>query len=200
MKKANSIWLSLSGAMVGFALALVPQSGAIAQEIQFQPTEDSPILAYNPAGPADLKQYDFLSGDWDVVVTMPQKDKAPFVYKAKWHNHWIANGYVMMQEWRGPYATGMEFRSFNTATKKWDGHNIYLPQPGTWYENQAEMVGDDMVVTGTKMTPKGQAYISREIYHAIMADSFSIRSEVSLDDGATWQPGHFSVAATRAEN
>ena len=33
----------------------------------------------------------------------------------------------MMQEWRGPYATGTELRSYNVETKKWDGRNIYVP-------------------------------------------------------------------------
>lgn len=170
---------------------------AWAQPILFQPREDSPILARNPAGPPELAQYDFLAGDWNVTVTMPRAGGQPMVFQAKWHNHWIANGYVMMQEWRGPYATGIELRSFNPVTNKWDGHNLYVAKPGTWYETQAELVGRDMVVTRHTRTPDGVPSINREIYHHIDADRFEIRTEVSLDGGASWKPGGYNLVATR---
>lgn len=88
------------------------------QQILFQPVEDSPILAHNSAGPVELAQFDFLAGDWDVTVTMPRTGTSPLVHPARWHNHWIANGFVMLQEWRGPYATGIELRSYNPGTRK----------------------------------------------------------------------------------
>lgn len=168
-----------------------------AQEIQFQPTQDSPIGSHNESGPDELAQYAFLAGDWDVVVTMPQPNKDPFVYQAKWHNHWVVNGYVMMQEWRGPYSTGTEIRSFNPTTKKWDGRNLYVPSPGTWYENEAEMVGDEMIVTTQRKDEQGNPVLNREVYHEIQKDSFRIRTEVSSDNGATWQAGRYSLKATR---
>ena len=178
------------------ALAFCGQAG-VAQTIQYQPAKDSPILAHNPAGPAELAQYDFLAGDWDVTVTMPRPGSQPLVYRARWHNHWIANGYVMMQEWRGPFATGTELRSFNPVTHKWDGHNIYVPDPGTWYDNEAELVGSEMVVTRHTKAPDGTPLINREVYHATHDDRFEIRSEVSLDKGVTWKPGRYSLVATR---
>ncbi len=177
--------------------AALGSHAAAAQPILYQPATDSPILARNPAGPAELAQYDFLAGDWDVTVTMPRAGSQPLIYKARWHNHWIANGYVMMQEWRGPYATGTELRSFNAVTHKWDGHNLYVPRPGTWYETEAEMVGRNMVVTRHTKTPDGTPSINREVYHAIEADRFEIRTEVSLDAGLTWNPGGYSLVATR---
>ncbi len=154
-------------------------------------------LRATPPDHAELAQFDFLAGDWDVTVTMPRAGSQPLVYHAKWHNHWIANGYVMMQEWRGPYATGTELRSFNPVTHKWDGHNLYVPEPGTWYENEAELVGGDMVVTRHTKTPDGTPLINREVYHAISADRFEIRTEASLDEGVSWRPGRYSLVATR---
>lgn len=169
---------------------------AVAQSVR-QAAADSPILARNPAGPAELAQYEFLAGDWDVTVTIPQAGGLPLVYQAKWHNHWVANGYVMMQEWREPDATGIELRSFNPLTRKWDGRNLYVPTPGTWYENEAELVGGTMVVTGRSKAPDGTPMINREIYHAIETDRFEIRTEVSVDGGASWKPGRYSLVATR---
>lgn len=168
------------------------------QQIQFQPAEDSPILAHNPAGPAELAQFDFVAGDWDVTVTMLRAGNPPLVYQARWHNHWIANGYVMMQEWRGPFATGVELRSYNPGTRRWDGRNLYVPDPGTWYTNEAEQVGSDMIVTSHQTSPDGAPLVNREIYHATGPDRFQIRTEVSRDAGVSWTPGPYSIVATRA--
>lgn len=168
-----------------------------AQAAPSTPLADSPILARNPAGPAELAQYEFLAGDWDVTVTLRREGGPPVVYRAAWHNHWIANGLVMMQEWREPGSTGIELRSFNPVTRKWDGRNLYLPAPGTWYENEAELVGAEMVVTTRAAGVDGTPEIKREIYHAITADRFEIRTAVSRDGGASWTPGGYSLVATR---
>lgn len=181
---------------VALALAFCGKA-AIAQDLRNQPAPDSPILARNPAGPPELAQYDFLAGDWDVTVTIPQAGGKPLVYQARWHNHWVANGHVMMQEWREPDATGIELRSFNPLTKKWDGRNLYVPTPGTWYENEAQLVGGNMVVTGRANAPDGAPIINREIYHGIEPDRFAIRTEVSVDGGTSWKPGRYSLVATR---
>jgi len=114
------MWAILTAALT----AMTGSHAVQAQEILHQPSLDSPIEARIPAGPVELAQIDFLAGDWDVVVTMPQGDEPPLVFRARWHNHWVANGYVMMQEWRGPYVTGLELRSFNASTGKWDGRNL----------------------------------------------------------------------------
>ncbi|MGE0440204.1 MAG: hypothetical protein AB7L66_11405 [Gemmatimonadales bacterium] len=190
--------MTTDGRSLGVVLALACCARlAAAQPILYQPVEDSPILARNRAGPAELAQYDFLAGDWDVTVTMPRAGGEPLVFQAKWHNHWIANGSVMMQEWRGPYATGIELRSFNPVTRKWDGRNLYVPDPGTWYETEAELVGAEMVVTRRATAPDGSPVINREVYHAITADRFLIRTEMSVDQGATWTPGRYRLVATR---
>lgn len=184
--------------LIAAAALVLSARSATAQKILYQPAEDSPILARNPAGPPELAQYDFLAGDWEVTVTMPRLGGAPLVYQARWHNHWIANGYVMMQEWRGPYATGTELRSFNAVTKKWDGRNLYVPDPGVWYTNEAEQVGGDMVVTTHRTSPDGTATIDREVYRVIDADRFEIRTEMSSDNGASWSPGRYGIVARRS--
>jgi hypothetical protein len=170
---------------------------ALARSTPSPPAADSPILARNPGGPAELAQYEFLAGDWDVTVTMLRPDGEPLVYQAQWHNHWVANGMVMMQEWREPDSHGIELRSFNTLSHKWDGRNLYVPQPGIWYENESEWVKDTMVVTTHRKTPDGTPLINREIYHTIQADRFEIRTEVSTDQGASWKPGGYRLVATR---
>jgi len=170
---------------------------ATGQEILYQPNPDSPLEARNPAAPAGIDQYAFLIGDWDSEVTLQRSNGEPLTYHATWHNHWIADGYVVMQEWRGPYATGIELRSYDAESNVWHGRNIYYPAPGTWYANTARFIDGRMEVTTTRNDPTGQPTITREIYFDIGESSFRIRTERSGDGGRTWGPGPYSLVARR---
>jgi hypothetical protein len=171
--------------------------GLAAQDILFRPDPDSPIGTRNPDAPAGTGQYDFLIGDWDMRVTLFRDGQAPLNYTAEWHNHWVVNGYVVMQEWRGPYSTGMELRSYDEAEDLWHGRNIYVPSPGTWYENTAKWSGDEMIVTTIRTNVEGATSITREIYFGITDSNFSIRTELSTDGGQSWQRGRYELIATR---
>ncbi len=155
-----------------------------------------------PRAPVDpvsnpVSQYDFLIGDWDVAVTVRRQQGADLEYRAKWHNHWLAEGQVVMQEWTEPGSKGFELRSYSRMDKKWHGKNIYLPDPGEWYDNTAELVAGEMIVTTRRRGPDGRETISREIYHDIGPDRFSIRTELSSDGGKRWQPGGYRARMTR---
>jgi len=147
------------------------------------------------AGPG---QYDFLIGDWDVAVTLQRQGQEPLEYQAKWHNHWMAEGNLVAQEWHGPYAEGLELRSYDAERDEWQGRNIYFPEPHTWYENTAVFKDGEMTVTTVRVAADGTETITREIYHDIEADSFRIRTERSTDGGKSWEPGRYSAVVTRA--
>ena len=177
------------------SLLLIGDVGS--QEVLYQPDPDSPIGTRNPDAPKGTDQYDFLIGDWDVEVSLFKAAQEPFIYKAKWHNHWIADGYVVMQEWHGPYATGIELRSYDPASDRWQGRNIYYPSPGTWYSNIAEMKDKQMTVTTVRTDAGGLETLSREIYWDITDKSFRIRTERSTDGGENWQRGKYELIANR---
>jgi hypothetical protein len=169
-----------------------------AQDILYQPDPDSPIGMRNPGASEGTAQYEFLIGDWDVAVTLRREGREPLQYKAKWHNHWIADGYAVMQEWRGPYATGIELRTYDAADDVWQGRNIYFPSPAAWYDNTARLVGSEMVVTTQRVDAAGDESITREIYFDRQASGFRIRTEVSTDGGVTWEAGRYSATCLRA--
>jgi hypothetical protein len=169
--------------LVPVLMLLLSASAACAQDAG----ESPPVSA----------QYDFLVGDWDVTVTMPRAGSPALVYGATWRIRWVADGRVLMQEWSDPYGSGLELRAFNATTRRWDGRNLYAPDPGTWYENEAELRGGVMVVTTPRQAADGTTIISREIYRPIATDRFEVRTEVSLDAGASWRSGRYSLVATR---
>lgn len=178
-------------------LALLFSVQAKAEDILYQPNPDSPIGERNSNAPDGTGQYDFLIGDWDIEITLFRSEQEPLTYRAKWHNHWVANGYVVMQEWRGPYSTGIELRNYDPAEDQWHGRNIYQPSPGTWYSNVASFENGEMTVTTTRTDAEGMETITREIYWEISEASFRIRTEQSTDGGVSWQGGKYKLIATR---
>lgn len=189
----------LKNTLCALALISITISSAIAADhppILSQPDPDSPIGQRHPDATATLDQFGFVIGDWDVDVTLSRGDQT-MGYKAEWHNIWILNGLVVFQEWRGPYSTGAEFRSYDPATEIWSGYNHYPGSRG-WWPTQSEWneTTQEMVVTSHKEDQRGKA-INQEIYYDITPDSFRIRSQVSYDEGKTWEPGGFEIAATR---
>ncbi|WP_375202260.1 hypothetical protein [Hyphococcus sp.] len=163
------------------------------------PNPDSPFGERSSDGPEHLRQFAFVIGDWDVDVTVHGENAQSMSYKAKWHNIWIVDGMAVFQEWRGPYVTGAEIRTYDPKSDSWPGYNYYpggkdvnlYATTSFWNEKKHEMV-----VTSRKMTARGER-VTRELYYDITENSFSIRSEISHDDGKTWERGPFSLTAVR---
>jgi len=166
------------------------------QEIIYQPNPDSPLGERNPDGAAELAQFEFLIGNWDVEVTYFGPDGNAINYRAEFHNIWIVDGLVVFQEWREPYTTGAEFRSYDKKSNTWRGNNFY-PGRGWW---ATEAVWDknkgQMVVTSKKTDQRG-VVINKEIYFDITGSGFKIRSEASYDQGETWERGTFELTAQK---
>lgn len=159
-----------------------------------------PARAQVPREPsAPAAQYDFLIGDWDVTVTVPRAGGSALVYGAIWRIRWVAAGRVLLQDWSDPYGGGVELRAFNATTRRWDGRNLYAPDPGIWYENEAELRGGVMVVTTLRQAVDGSTTLSRESYRPVATDRFEVTTEVSIDAGASWRPGRYSLVARRRQ-
>ena len=161
----------------------------------YQPNPDSPILSRNPSLSGQGEAFDFLIGDWDVVITWEPANKPKDIYKAKWHNHWVIDGHVVMQEWRGPSLTGAEFRFFDTKTKNWTGRNIYVD--GAWRETKAVIDGDNLIVTIFGHNKARGDFLNRETYYNISKNNFEMKSDISLDNGKSWQKGDYHMVVAR---
>ncbi len=163
--------------------------------IIYQPNPDSPILERNPALTGEGEAFDFLMGDWDVIITWHPENSEPDTYRAKWHNHWVVDGRVVMQEWRGPTLTGAEFRFYDIKSKSWTGRNIYAD--GAWRETKAQSDGDNLVVTIFGRNEARGDFLNRETYSNVTENSFEMKSDISLDDGKTWKKGDYRMIVTR---
>lgn len=101
-----------------------------------------------------------------------------------------------MLEWRGPQYTGTELRQWDGKQNKWVGVNIYPDFGANLPAATSEKVGDEMLVFITYQGPDGP-YINRETYYDIEADSYKMKSDISKDDGETWERGMYEMTVTR---
>jgi len=193
------IKLSLVTAVIGMSVSAAFSGEVAAQErpILYQPNPDSPIETRNPKAPPETAEFDFVIGDWDAVITWAPPGGKPLTYSAKWHNHWIVDGFVVMQEWRGPFLTGTEIRSWDRRQKKWTGRNVYVN--GVWHETTAKFEDDKMVVIIEDAEDKNGPFKNRETYDEITENSFKMHSDRSYDGGKTWEKGRYSMVVTRAK-
>ncbi|MCA8901839.1 MAG: hypothetical protein KDA53_11370 [Hyphomonas sp.] len=173
---------------IGFvvtACALMAPACALAQTppILYQPDPDSPIGEMHETAPPETAQMDFLIGDWDVDIVLHQPT-GDLAYKARWHNHWIVDGHAIMQEWRGPYATGAEFRSYNDKAQRWEGRNFYAGRQ-TWTESTGTFENGEFIVITGEAGANG-AFTNKERYFDIKPGSFRMMAVRSFDGGETW--------------
>lgn len=183
------------------ACALVLAFGVNARQdvppIRYQPDPDSPIGERNPSAPAGLGEFDFVIGDWNATITWRAQGQEPLTYEAKWHNHWVVDGQVVMQEWRGPFITGAELRAFKAETGTWVGQNVYPGSAEPWHKTTAEFKDGRMEVVIEGNSDERGSFLNRETYFDIGRDTFRMKSDRSYDDGKTWEHGAYEMICRR---
>lgn len=196
-------WVLCALACLGFSWLATARAAADegCSVPSYQGTESVPGSDEEAHGstPEELAQaqYGFLVGCWSTQVTLHRPGQQDFRFEAIWRNELIAGGLVLLQEWSGPYSHGVELRAYDAEENVWRGQNVYLPDPGEWYANEARLIDGEIVVTTHRRDGEVRV-ISREIYRSVDRDHFTIRTEISRDDGASWRRGDYSLTATRA--
>lgn len=182
------------GALAAMAALISTNAFAGSPPIQFQPSPDSPIGVRNPSAPEELQQLEFLIGDWnvDVVLHRPNGDIS---YRARWHNTWIVNGFAIMQEWRDPYSTGAELRTYNPKTGRWEGRNFYSGWDA-WTESEGDFANGEFVIDTKTEGPDGPK-LSRERYFDIQPNSFRMVAMHSIDGGKSWSAPTYEMVCAR---
>lgn len=192
--------MSIRKAIAGVSLmmCIIQASVATAEDapIRNQPNPDSPFGVLNKKAPAEVAQFEFVIGDWDVEITWYPPQGEPNTYKSRWHNHWFNNGFDVMQEWRGPYITGTEFRHYDATLGHWTGKNLYVG--GNWVNTTARVDGDNMVVIIEASNATDGAFLNRETYFDITDNRWRMKSDRSFDNGETWIKGRYDMIATRS--
>ena len=158
------------------------------------------VMAEEPAGdpmagmpsgaPPEMKQLEFLVGEWDVASNMKMMptDTAWVASKGMCTYNYILEGCVMQMDYHdkimGMDFHGMGFHSYNRFTNKWQV---------VWADNMTGLLNiyqgvkenGKTVVEGVE-TMMGMTYDSRMTTYNETPTSFDWKAESSMDGGKTW--------------
>ncbi|MEO7963329.1 MAG: hypothetical protein ABIT38_05400 [Gemmatimonadaceae bacterium] len=163
--------------------------------------------APTPVAPKEGTQFDFLVGQWELVVkpqatTLAQRihgvGKLPGTWKA-----WRAlDGWGIEDELRitdpsgNPRLLLHAVRFFDASNRHWSiaGVDVYRSLATT---STAEWKNGEMVSTGQGTETDERAYISRATFSSITPTSFAYRLDRSFDGGKSWTEGVTRIEAKR---
>ena len=146
--------------------------------------------------PPEAAQYNFLIGQWDLVVKpaasgLAQKIHGTPKLVGTWKVWREFDGWGVEDELRITDASGnpinlnRTMRFYDATSKKWRsvGLDVYRSVVSNAI---AEMRGDVMVSNSSGRDAEGAAYLSRAHYADITPSSFTFVQERSTDNGKTW--------------
>lgn len=186
----------------GLLMAAVAAIPALAQH----PSRGAPgsrVLAPAP----EAKQFDFLIGHWELVVSPKVSSLAARIHGApKLAGTWKAwrafDGFGVEDELRivdgsgNPTTLSHTMRVFDPATKRWlvSALDVYRSR---FSASTAEWNGTEMVATGTGTDPEGRAVRTRTRFTGIGPNGFVMSQDRSADDGRSWETGVLTIEAKR---
>jgi hypothetical protein len=156
----------------------------------------------NPGAPPQTAQYAFIIGKWDCATRFLTQPGEYSEGHATWTGSYILDGWAIQDLWAADtpegIRRGMNIRSFNPASGKWD--NRWLSQGNLqWKYFESEMVGDTMVMIGGEGTDQRGDFVDRNTFYEIKEDSWRWRKDRSWDGGETWFEGIGFIEATRID-
>jgi hypothetical protein len=146
--------------------------------------------------PPEATQYNFLVGQWDLVVKpaatgLAQKvhgtPKLVGTWKA-WREFdgWGIEDVVLITDWSvNPLCLNHAMRYFDATLKKWRGIGLDVYR-SVVTNSVAEMRDGVMVTNSSGRDADGKAFLSRARYADITPNGFLFIQERSMDNGKTW--------------
>jgi hypothetical protein len=155
----------------------------------------------------EASQFDFLIGQWELVVTPKVNSLAAKIHGAPtllgtWKAWRAVDGFGLEDELRitdrsgNPSALSASMRVDSVNERRWiiSGIDAYRGRAssasGAWR-------GSEMVVAGQGADEQGKPYQTRTRYFDITPTSFKFQQDRSSDGGKSWEEGVLKIAAKR---
>lgn len=160
-----------------------------------------------PVAPAEVAQFDFLIGQWDIEATPKVSGLVAMIHGTphllgSWKAWRAFDGFGVDDELRlvdgggNPVALGRALRVFDAKARRWSIESLDV-YGARFSAATASWQGGEMHVSGSGTTSDGKAYQSRTRFCEITADRFTMRQDRSYDNGTTWDEGAITIAARR---
>jgi len=185
--------------MVTIALALLPALAAAQHAGGAQP------LAIK--APKEASQFDFLVGQWDLVVkpkamTLAQKVHGMPKLVGTWKAWRAFEGWGIEDDLRIVDASGNPMllthytRVYDAAAKHWSMSALDVFRQH-FTASVAQWQNGEMLSTAEGIEPDGSPHLTRSHLHAITANAFTYTQDKSTDGGKTWIEGNLVIEAKR---
>ncbi|HEU5217899.1 MAG TPA: hypothetical protein VFU23_04530, partial [Gemmatimonadales bacterium] len=160
-----------------------------------------------PTVPPEAKQYDYLIGQWELIVKLPPQGLAQRIHGVpKLAGTWKAwrafDGFGIEDELSitdaagNPVGLNHSLRIYDRAARQWSitGLDVYrakfLPATAEWKDGA-------MNQTSRGVDPDGKPYLSRTRIYDITPTTFRFKQDRSYDEGKSWTEGTLVIEARR---
>lgn len=157
--------------------------------------------------PAAASQFDFLIGQWEVVVTPKASGLAARIhgaptFKGVWKAWKAMDGFGIEDELRtmdrsgNPNSLVHSMRLYDPAVKRWTqvSADVYR---GRFTNATAEWTDGEMRVRSTGRDAEGKPYVQRVRFYNITANTFRYQADRSMDGERTWETAVLRMDARR---
>ncbi len=157
--------------------------------------------------PKEASQFDFLIGQWELVVRPKVNSLAAKIHGAPrllgtWKAWRAFDGFGVEDELRivdgsgNPSALNHALRAFDPGARRWNitGIDVYR---GRVTSATAEWQDGAMAQSGKGTDAEGKPYLTRTRFSGITPTSFVMQQDRSTDDGKTWDEGVLKIEAKR---
>jgi hypothetical protein len=157
--------------------------------------------------PAEASQWEFLIGQWELVVRPQAQGLAARIHGAPrlagtWKAWRALDGWGVEDELRivdgsgNPLSLSHTVRVYDATARHWSLSLLDVYR-GRFTTATAEWRDGRMQVTGRGTDQEGRPYVSRTRYSDITRDGFRMQQDRSLDDGKTWTEAVLRIEAKR---
>jgi len=185
--------------IVACTLVSVHTAAVAAQRGSPAPSVSSP--------PGQAAQFDFLVGQWSLVVSPAVSGLAARLHGAPrlsgtWKAWRALDGWGIEDELRitdhagNPRAYTHAVRVYDASAQHWNGSSLDVYR-GAFTSSTAEWKDAQMVVTSRGTDVDGRAYLARVRYYDISPATFRFQQDRSFDDGRSWTEAVLRIEARR---
>ena len=186
--------LALAGCLAAPLTARAQHSGGASSRPALTPAKEA-------------RQFDFLIGQWELVVTPKVSSLAAKIHGApkllgSWKAWRAVDGFGLEDELRvvdrsgNPSSLLQTLRVYDATNSKWQltGIEAYRGRVST---AAAEWKNNEMVTSSQGTDEEGKPYIARTRFFDITANGFKYQQDRSYDGGKTWDEALLRIEAKR---
>lgn len=157
--------------------------------------------------PAEVSQYDFLVGQWELVVRPKVAGLAARIHGAPrvlgtWKAEKSLDGWGIEDEMRlvdgsgNPLSLAKSIRVYDASARRWSQSTLDVYR-GRFTSATAEWRDGTMQLSSRGTDAEGRPYVMRTRFYDVTPTSFKFQQDRSVDDGKTWDEAVLRIEAKR---